>query len=80
MTNVVFAPYLEPPPEGQTVSLVFVLEDTGRIQLSFNGPGIYAAPVVAAVPEPSTWAMLLIGFAGIGFMTYRRRSNNATPA
>ena len=25
-----------------------------------------------AVPEPSTWAMLLIGFAGIGFMAYRR--------
>ena len=28
---------------------------------------------VAAVPEPSTWAMLLLGFAGIGFLTYRRR-------
>jgi len=28
---------------------------------------------VAAVPEPSTWAMMLLGFAGIGFMTYRRR-------
>jgi hypothetical protein len=28
---------------------------------------------VAAVPEPSTWAMLLLGFAGIGFMAYRRR-------
>jgi hypothetical protein len=28
---------------------------------------------VSAVPEPSTWAMLLIGFAGVGFMTYRRR-------
>jgi hypothetical protein len=29
--------------------------------------------VAPAVPEPSTWAMLLIGFAGIGFATYRRR-------
>jgi hypothetical protein len=27
---------------------------------------------VSAVPEPSTWAMMLIGFAGIGFMAYRR--------
>jgi hypothetical protein len=26
---------------------------------------------VAAVPEPSTWALLLIGFAGIGFASYR---------
>jgi hypothetical protein len=24
-------------------------------------------------PEPSTWAMLLIGFAGIGFAAYRRK-------
>jgi hypothetical protein len=30
-------------------------------------------PTVAAIPEPSTWAMLVLGFAGIGFMTYRRR-------
>jgi hypothetical protein len=28
-----------------------------------------------AVPEPSAWAMLLIGFAGIGAMTYRRRKS-----
>ncbi|MDO9057937.1 MAG: PEPxxWA-CTERM sorting domain-containing protein [Bradyrhizobium sp.] len=28
---------------------------------------------VAAVPEPSTWAMMILGFAGVGFMTYRRR-------
>jgi choice-of-anchor C domain-containing protein len=27
---------------------------------------------VSAVPELSTWAMMLIGFAGIGFMAYRR--------
>jgi uncharacterized protein (TIGR03118 family) len=25
-----------------------------------------------AVPEPSTWAMLLLGFAGLGFAAYRR--------
>jgi uncharacterized protein (TIGR03118 family) len=28
---------------------------------------------ISTVPEPSTWAMLLIGFAGIGFLGYRRR-------
>jgi PEP-CTERM motif len=26
----------------------------------------------AVVPEPSTWAMLLLGFAGLGFFAYRR--------
>ncbi|SHH62176.1 PEP-CTERM protein-sorting domain-containing protein [Bradyrhizobium erythrophlei] len=25
------------------------------------------------VPEPSTWAMMILGFAGLGFMAYRRR-------
>ena len=30
---------------------------------------------VAAVPEPSTWAMMLLGFAGVGFMAYRRKQN-----
>ncbi len=30
--------------------------------------GIYTA----AVPEPSTWAMLLLGFAGLGYAGYRR--------
>lgn len=34
--------------------------------------GFWADPVATGVPEPSTWAMLLIGFAGIGFATYRR--------
>ncbi|SIO46548.1 PEP-CTERM protein-sorting domain-containing protein [Bradyrhizobium erythrophlei] len=28
---------------------------------------------VSAVPEASTWAMLLLGFAGIAFMAYRRK-------
>jgi hypothetical protein len=27
---------------------------------------------VSGVPEPSTWAMLLLGFAGLGFAGYRR--------
>jgi hypothetical protein len=30
--------------------------------------------ISAAVPEPSTWAMLLIGFAGIAFALSKRRS------
>ena len=33
-----------------------------------------------SVPEPSTWAMLLLGFAGIGFMAYRRKSKPALMA
>jgi PEP-CTERM motif len=27
----------------------------------------------SGVPEPSTWAMMLLGFAGLGFLAHRRR-------
>jgi phospholipase/lecithinase/hemolysin len=33
---------------------------------------LWAQGFEAAVPEPSTWAMLLIGFVGLGFEGYRR--------
>jgi hypothetical protein len=35
---------------------------------------------VNAVPEPSTWAMLILGFAGVGFMAYRRKLRPAALA
>jgi hypothetical protein len=34
----------------------------------------HAAGNTPAVPEPATWAMMLLGFLGVGFMAYRRRS------
>lgn len=37
----------------------------------------YVFDLLSGVPEPSTWAMMLLGFAGIGVMAYRR---NARPA
>jgi hypothetical protein len=32
---------------------------------------------VRGVPEPSTWAMMILGFCGVGFMAYRRRNGLA---
>jgi PEP-CTERM motif len=32
---------------------------------------------VSAVPEPSTWAMMILGFVGVGFLAYRRRNGAA---
>ena len=29
---------------------------------------------LTAVPEPSTWAMMALGFAGLGFVAHRRRA------
>jgi hypothetical protein len=34
----------------------------------------FAVGGLGAAPEPSTWAMMLVGFAGIGFMGWRRRA------
>ena len=32
---------------------------------------------ISAVPEPSTWAMLILGFAGVGYISYRQARSNA---
>jgi hypothetical protein len=45
---------------------------TGAIQAAWFGPYDYTPPDMASpVPEPSTWTVLLIGFAGIGFLSLR---------
>lgn len=36
--------------------------------------------VAGGVPEPSTWAMMILGFAVIGYLTYRRRKPRALVA
>lgn len=64
----------------QTFSLSFTLP-TGFIELGWTDPSTYVPPeYVGAVPEPSTWAMLLLGFCGIGLLLHRQRigSNEAS--
>lgn len=72
---------------GSGVSIVLALETTSSL---FSGltttidSGVSGIPgqgaiggtltIAAAVPEPSTWAMMILGFAGVGFMAYRRRN------
>ena len=43
--------------------------------LGFDSVGaeIRGVGVVTAVPEPSTWAMMILGFGALGFFAYRRR-------
>ena len=45
--------------------------------VSANTTGLVGTGVASAVPEPATWAMLILGFCGVGFMAYRRRGNGA---
>jgi hypothetical protein len=51
----------------------YTTADTSTTWLATEG-------TVSAVPEPSTWAMMILGFAGLGFMTYRRKSKPALMA
>jgi hypothetical protein len=39
----------------------------------------YKPRTLAAIPEPSTWAMMLVGFAGLGFAGYRASGRAAVP-
>ena len=58
---------------GPAVDLTFgynlTAEGTGGFGFDF---AVGDPPGVTTVPEPSTWAMMLLGFAGLGFAGYRR--------
>jgi hypothetical protein len=68
-----------------TYELTYFVDTDGPSQFRFAWTGLYGysppSPLgVTAVPEPSTWAMLLIGFTGMGFMAYRRPKTAALAA
>ncbi len=65
------------------------VDDEGVTQLQTAAGGFLESDITAVtvavsssspVPEPSTWAMMLIGFAGFGLVAYRRRGVTASPA
>jgi hypothetical protein len=43
-------------------------------QVTFTGS---ASLNVGAIPEPSTWAMMILGFIGLGYIAYRRKKSGA---
>jgi hypothetical protein len=52
---------------GETISSIDITSD------GFNSVKQIGFGFATAVPEPSTWAMMILGFFGVGFMAYRRR-------
>ena len=44
------------------------------------GSSVTITDISAAVPEPSTWAMMILGFFGLGAMAYRRKNGTALNA
>jgi hypothetical protein len=60
---------------GQSVDYFYVpIEDVGY-GATTDRVGTIAAK--ASVPEPSTWAMMVLGFCGVVFMAYRRNDKRA---
>jgi hypothetical protein len=51
-----------------TIAGEFYLQDSSNSKLVFD-----VTANVSAVPEPSTWAMMILGFLGVGFMAYRKK-------
>jgi choice-of-anchor C domain-containing protein len=49
---------------------------TGNETFAAYGPALDNVSVTA-IPEASTWAMMIVGFAGAGFLAYRRRNQVA---
>jgi hypothetical protein len=67
--------------DGNTEVWVTITGLTSFSSVAFSDGGANAFEFnVAAVPEASTWLMMLLGFAGLGFMAYRRNSKPALMA
>jgi hypothetical protein len=52
---------------------LFEATTPGREEIGFTFAFTNVTPPPTPVPEPSTWAMMLIGFAGLGYATTRRK-------
>ena len=62
-----------------TGHLFFDVDTPSATLTSLSGHD-YSSSISSAVPEPSTWAMMILGFVGIGFVAYRRNSKAALMA
>ncbi|WP_308515434.1 FxDxF family PEP-CTERM protein [Sphingomonas flavescens] len=68
------------PPAGTTLYLAPTQLAAGNYRLTVNGTGpgngsfTGNVTIRPAVPEPATWAMMLLGFGATGLMMRRRRT------
>jgi hypothetical protein len=61
-------------PRGAYVVPTFAL--SGQYASLYHFEGLPDSALTGGVPEPSTWALALIGFAGLGLAGYRRAAVN----
>jgi PEP-CTERM motif len=67
---------------GSTNTLTFILADANDDQLDTAAfiQGLGNAPPPLGTPEPSTWVMLGLGFAGLAWMGWRRQTRQQLTA
>lgn len=65
---------INPEPDGAQNGAMIdpILTSNSSAGTLIFSPGVGAT--TPTVPEPSTWAMMLIGFVGLGYAAYRRRA------
>jgi hypothetical protein len=66
------------PGSGTTAVIAF--DDNGAPDADYDDLVVritVTGGTLTAVPEASTWAMMILGFLGVGFVAYRRRENSA---
>jgi hypothetical protein len=66
--DFLFAPQLT-----SQITMTVLNKGGGTDQFPGLGAVAFGSAVGSPIPEPSTWAMMLIGFAGLGFAGYRTR-------
>jgi hypothetical protein len=56
-----------------TVNFITPIAANGGTDIFSLEEPVSISNVIVGSPEPSTWAMMLLGFAGMGFVAYRKR-------
>ncbi len=65
-----YAGALESAEGGASVDPTFAIDEPGYSAYTLEG--VPAGPAATPAPEPATWAMMLMGFAGFGYAGYRK--------
>ena len=58
--------------DGETLKSVVITTAAGESFDEFKQVQFSAASIPPSVPEPSTWAMMFLGFAGLGYAGFRK--------
>jgi len=79
-TTITLQPY-----DGWTSQSFNIVTSGGALTFSENGPANYQGNILdnvslSAVPEPATWAMMIIGFGAVGTMVRASRRRQAFAA